>query len=87
MVSNQLQASILKQRKCTSKRPSFSAKEMLKLTLPKAIEPKMNFSKLMIVEIHTRNVICLTVQPMKKKESQKEFLLEKFRTKETDQKK
>ena len=60
---------------------------MLKLTLPKAIEPKMTFSKLMIVEIHTRNVICLTVQPMKKKESQKEFLLEEFRTKETDQKK
>ena len=60
---------------------------MLKLALPKAIEPKMTFSKLMIVEIHTRNVICLTVQQMKKKESQKEFLLEKFRTKETDQKK
>jgi hypothetical protein len=47
---------------------------MLKPTLPKAKELKMTFSKLMIVEIDTRIVICLTIQPMRKKESQKEFL-------------
>ena len=57
---------------------------MLKHTLLKTKEAEKTFSKLMIVGIDTRNVLCLTIQRMRKKESPKEFLFAKFRIKETD---
>ena len=57
---------------------------MSKLMQHKNKEPETTFSKLMIVEIDSRNVMRLIMQQMRKKESQKEFLFVKFRIKETD---
>ena len=50
----------------------------------KTKEQKMIFSKLLIVEIEWKNVICHTMQLMKKKELQREYLSEKYRIKEID---
>jgi hypothetical protein len=44
----------------------------------------MIFSKLLIVEIEWKNVICHIMQLMKKKEFQREYLSEKYRIKEID---
>ena len=44
----------------------------------------MIFSKLMIVGIDMKNVLCNIMPKMKKKESQKEFLFVKFRIREID---
>jgi len=50
----------------------------------KTKEQKMIFSKLLIVEIEWKNVICHIMQLMKKKELQREYLSEKYRIRVID---